>query len=236
MNKLMNIHFAGAELMTGLPEYRNGGLFIDTGVLTLKNGDMERGLEEFHRNAVREGKKGMEVVPMFTPDDDVVVEWRAVTVVFLDLLLEEVNKMLGLSGGERLSLPQMLEAGSWKVCALFPNSVEVGFGLEVRWRGCANENREEEKWPRYHAQIPNVHRLRSSPTERSSDHLRLPTFAPSFSEPIFEAPLHDYLYPNIDFASTRIYLQEYGIQNTQDVTTRDDGEELAGLSKELALE
>jgi hypothetical protein len=116
MSKLMQIHFAGAELMTGLPEYRNGGLFIDTGVLTLKKDDETRGLEEFHRNAVREGKKGVEVVPMFTPDDDVVVEWRAVTVGFLDLLLEEVNVSLALQGNEKLTLPQMLEAGSWKVC------------------------------------------------------------------------------------------------------------------------
>jgi hypothetical protein len=116
MSKLMNIHFAGAELMTGLPEYRNGGLFIDTGVLTLKKEETKRGLEEFHRNAEREGKASLEVTPMFRPDDDVVVEWRAVTVGFLDLLLEEVNSMLGLQGSEKLSLPQMLEAGSWKVC------------------------------------------------------------------------------------------------------------------------
>ena len=51
-------------------------------------------------------------------DDDVIVEWRAVTVGFLDLLLEEVNSVLGLQGDNKLSLPQMLEAGSWKVCHL----------------------------------------------------------------------------------------------------------------------
>jgi hypothetical protein len=117
MSKLMNVHFAGAELMTGLPEYRNGGLFIDTGVLTLKKDDEKRGLNEFHRNAEREGKKSLEVVPMFAPNDDVVVEWRAVTVGFLDLLLREVNAALGLRGNEALTLAQMLEAGSWKVRA-----------------------------------------------------------------------------------------------------------------------
>ena len=101
--------------MTGLPEYRNGGLFIDTGVLTLKEAETERGLEEFHRNSAREGKVSLEVTPMFRPDDDVVVEWRAVTVGFLDLLLVHVNSALGLQGQDRLSLPQMLEAGSWKV-------------------------------------------------------------------------------------------------------------------------
>jgi len=116
----MNIHFAGAHLMTGLPEYRNGGLFIDTGVLSLKDSDSVRGLDEFHRNAAREGKKVLEVTPMFRPDDDVVVEWRAVTVGFLDRLLLEVNKALALQGNERLTLPQMLEAGSWKVSFLHP--------------------------------------------------------------------------------------------------------------------
>ncbi|RQM08550.1 hypothetical protein DH86_00000268 [Scytalidium sp. 3C] len=114
MSKLMNFHFAGAELMTGLPEYRNGGLFIDTGVLTLKPPDAARGLKKFHENAEREGKKSLEVVPTFTPDDDVIVEWRAVTVGFLDMLLDEVNNSLGLFGMDKLSLPQMLEAGSWK--------------------------------------------------------------------------------------------------------------------------
>ena len=57
----------------------------------------------------------MEVVPMFTADDDVVVEWRAVTVGLLDDLLVDVNNLLGLSGSDKLNLAQMLEAGSWKV-------------------------------------------------------------------------------------------------------------------------
>lgn len=159
----MNVHFAGAELMTGLPEYRNGGLFIDTGVLTLKKEDEQRGLAEFHRNAQREGKKSLEVVPMFAPDDDVIVEWRAVTVGFLDLLLVEVNKALGLRGNEALTLPQMLEAGSWKVCSyscllLYPQYV----------RPILNSHREVEKWRRYLAPTPSRRRLRSCLTAPSS--------------------------------------------------------------------
>jgi hypothetical protein len=114
MQRLSNVHFVGMELMTGLPEYRNGGLLVDTGLLTLKEEDMERGLEQYHENATRRGQPNMEVVPLFTADDDVIVEWRALTVGFLDLLLEEVNTLLGLSGKERLSLAQMLEAGTWK--------------------------------------------------------------------------------------------------------------------------
>jgi hypothetical protein len=61
----------------------------------------------------------MEVVPLFTADDDVIVEWRALTVGFLDDLLAEVNTLLGLQGDKKLSLAQMLEAGTWKVSRKF---------------------------------------------------------------------------------------------------------------------
>ncbi|KAF2785673.1 DUF1688-domain-containing protein [Melanomma pulvis-pyrius CBS 109.77] len=114
MTKLLNVHFAGAELLTGLPEYRNGGLFVDTGLLTLKPEDAKRGLAQYQRNAQLKGQPNMEVVPLFTADDDVIVEWRAVTVGFLDELLAEVNTLLNLTGRDKLSLAQMLEAGSWK--------------------------------------------------------------------------------------------------------------------------
>jgi Protein of unknown function (DUF1688) len=113
MTKLLNMHFAGAELMTGLPEYRNGGLLVDTGLLTLKKRETERGLETYHR--VTPVDKAIEVVPTFEPGDDVIVEWRACTVGFLDDLLGAVNKGLGLDGNSKLSLAQMLEAGTWKV-------------------------------------------------------------------------------------------------------------------------
>ena len=115
MKKVMKIHFAGTELLTGLPEYRNGGLLIDTGLLTLKERDIKRGIAAYRDNATQKGQPSMEVVPLFSTDDDVIVEWRAVTVGFLDDLLIEVNGILGLSGPDRLSLAQLLEAGTWKV-------------------------------------------------------------------------------------------------------------------------
>ena len=114
MQKLANVHFVGTELLTGLPEYRNGGLLVDTGLLSLKDEDMKRGLEQYYRNATRQGQPSVEVVPLFTADDDVIVEWRALTVGFLDKLLDEVNALLGLNGRDKLSLAQMLEAGTWK--------------------------------------------------------------------------------------------------------------------------
>ncbi|KAJ9158279.1 DUF1688-domain-containing protein [Coniochaeta hoffmannii] len=115
MQSIMKIHFAGAELLTGLPEYRNGGLFIDLGVLTLKKEDEARGLQNYTKHCERTGSSGVEVAPMFEPGDDVIVEWRGVTVGFLDKLCVEINRVLApeLAGNE-LSLPQVLEAGSWK--------------------------------------------------------------------------------------------------------------------------
>lgn len=116
MSKLMHIHFAGSDLLTGLPEYRNGGLLIDMGLLTLKPEDQERGLQAYKENALKKGQPNVEVVPLFSTDDDVIVEWRAVTVGLLDELLDEVNTQLGLTGSEeQLNLAQMLEAGTWKV-------------------------------------------------------------------------------------------------------------------------
>lgn len=115
MTKLLHVHFAGAELMTGLPEYRNGGLLVDTGLLTLKEEDTKRGIEAYKKNAADIGVPCVEVKPLFSPDDDVIVEWRAVTVGFLDELLTVVNQGLELRGDDALSLAQMLEAGTWKV-------------------------------------------------------------------------------------------------------------------------
>lgn len=122
MKKLLNIRFAGEELLTGLPEYRNGGLLVDTGLLTLKESDVERGLTAFRNNSMLKGQQTVEVIPLFSTDDDVIVEWRAVTVGFLDELLLEVNGILGLRGAEQLTLAQMLEAGSWKVSLLLSHS------------------------------------------------------------------------------------------------------------------
>ena len=123
MSKLMNIHFAGSDLLTGLPEYRNGGLLIDMGLLTLKEDDLQRGLNAFKENAQIRGQPNVEVVPLFSADDDVIVEWRAITVGLLDELVDEVNGQLGLLGEDQLSLAQMLEAGSWKVGSLADNYV-----------------------------------------------------------------------------------------------------------------
>lgn len=119
MSKLLNVHFLGGEMMTGLPEYRNGGLLVDKGLLTLKEKEYERGITAYKKDTTFKDAPAAEAVPLFEPADDVIVEWRAVTVGFLDELLIEVNKRLGLLGNEALSLAQMLEAGTWKASPLY---------------------------------------------------------------------------------------------------------------------
>ena len=147
MTKVLNIQFAGAELLTGLPEYRNGGLLIDTGLLTLKPEDAKRGLSQFRNNAKLKGQPSMEVVPLFTTDDDVIIEWRAVTVGFLDQLLKEVNTLLGLAGDEKLSLAQMLEAGTWKVHSRSLDILNVSANNRlIGWpRDCGSFTAEHER-------------------------------------------------------------------------------------------
>jgi hypothetical protein len=94
------------DLLTGLPEYRNGGLFVDMGVLTLKPDVLARGLEASGKH-----------LPQYDATGDVIVEWRAMTVVLLDMVAKIVNeKLLQKLGKDTrpLSLAQILEAGTWK--------------------------------------------------------------------------------------------------------------------------
>jgi Protein of unknown function (DUF1688) len=78
--------------LTGLAEYRNGGLFIDTGVLALRN-EADRG---------RSHEVGSTLV----------VEWRALTVALLDRVANAVRERLKLSSYE-LPLPRILQGGTW---------------------------------------------------------------------------------------------------------------------------
>jgi hypothetical protein len=78
--------------LTGLAEYRNGGLLIDTGVLVFRN-PMARG----ERHNV---------------DSPLVVEWRALTVALIDRLAALVRLRLGRDA-EDLPLPKILQGGTW---------------------------------------------------------------------------------------------------------------------------
>ncbi|WP_114188071.1 URC4/urg3 family protein [Microvirga aerophila] len=78
--------------LTGLPEYRNGGLFLDAGVLSLKDpADADR---------------------PHTVDSPLVVEWRALTVALLDRIAEPIRTKLGFKA-EDFPLAKVLEGGTW---------------------------------------------------------------------------------------------------------------------------
>lgn len=78
--------------LTGLPEYRNGGLFLDSGVIALKDaGDANRAHEV---------------------GSTLVVEWRALTVALLDEIGAAVRKRLDRTA-EELPLAKVLEGGTW---------------------------------------------------------------------------------------------------------------------------
>ncbi|KAI9496329.1 hypothetical protein BDB00DRAFT_953304 [Zychaea mexicana] len=112
MVKLLGATIEGTEQLTVLPEYRNGGLLIDTGFLTLKQPDLERGLENYRKNALLPGQPKVEIAPMFEMSDPVVVEWRALTVAYLDIVAERVRETLGLNR-KKLSLSQLIQGGTW---------------------------------------------------------------------------------------------------------------------------
>ncbi|KAI5208235.1 DUF1688-domain-containing protein [Aureobasidium subglaciale] len=100
--RIMGYSWRNAHLGTGLPEYRNGGLFVDLGVLTLKPSALSLGLST-------SGQK----LPMFKDSGDEIVEWRALTVALLDEVYTIIEKQMKEKGVE-FSMAQMLEAGSWK--------------------------------------------------------------------------------------------------------------------------
>jgi hypothetical protein len=80
------------DQLTGLPEYRNGGLLVDSGALRPKQSSL--------------------LQKTFTPADEPIVEWRALTVALLDRIAQHMRLHLGLDA-ERLPLVKVLEAGTW---------------------------------------------------------------------------------------------------------------------------
>lgn len=91
------LQWAGIEVtdidgLTGLAEYRNGGLFVDTGVLVL-----------------RDPADAARAHPV---DGPLVVGWRALTVALLDRLAPLVRQRLGVAAAD-FPLARVLEGGAW---------------------------------------------------------------------------------------------------------------------------
>ncbi len=80
------------DRLTGLAEYRNGGLFLDLGLLVPRDpGILRRAL---------------------AVDEEPVVEWRALTVALLDRVADGVRTALQMDA-QRLPLAKVLEGGTW---------------------------------------------------------------------------------------------------------------------------
>jgi len=82
----------GLDGLTPLAEYRNGGLLVDCGVIVPKH------------DGVRERTHA--------PGDEVVVEWRALTVGLIAELAHHVRRALGRTADE-MPLASVLEGGTW---------------------------------------------------------------------------------------------------------------------------
>jgi hypothetical protein len=82
----------GLAALTALPEYRNGGLLLDAGVIVPRPADA----------LTRTWKVG----------DEFIVEWRALTVALLDELAPRVRKILDRDE-EAMPLACVLEGGTW---------------------------------------------------------------------------------------------------------------------------
>ena len=78
--------------LTGLAEYRNGGLLIDTGVLAFRD--------------PADARRAHEV------GSTLVVEWRALTVALLDRIADIVRQRLSMNA-EALPLAKVLQGGTW---------------------------------------------------------------------------------------------------------------------------
>lgn len=99
------VRVEGLDALTGLPEYRNGGLLLDTGVLALRESGW----------ATREWAVG----------DELVVEWRALTVALLDELAPLVRDRLGVDA-QRMPLACVLEGGTWATGRVLAQRLRAG--------------------------------------------------------------------------------------------------------------
>ncbi|NER22038.1 MAG: URC4/urg3 family protein [Symploca sp. SIO1C2] len=95
----------GLDELTGLPEYRNGGLCLDLGLLEVKDTAI---LDQPH-----------------LPGSEVIVEWRALTVCLLDRIADAIRQQLHLSTAE-LPLVKVLQGGTWTAGRKIAKNLRVG--------------------------------------------------------------------------------------------------------------
>ena len=101
----LGVEITGLDEMTGLPEYRNGGLCLDLGLLNVKDTAI---LQEPH-----------------LPGSEVIVEWRALTVSLLDRIAAAIRQQLHLNATE-LPLVKVLQGGTWTAGRRIASQLRVG--------------------------------------------------------------------------------------------------------------
>jgi len=97
--------------LTGLPEYRNGGLLVDMGVLKPRQHSI---LTQAH-----------------SPESEIVVEWRALTVALLDELAHGIQKRLHLTP-DVLPLAKVLQGGTWLAGRIIAGELREGGAPPIR--------------------------------------------------------------------------------------------------------
>jgi hypothetical protein len=97
--------------LTGLAEYRNGGLFVDKGVLALRDAS----------DAGRSHGVG----------DALVVGWRGVTVALLDRIAPLVRDELGVTA-PAFPLARVLEGGTWAAGRIAANALRADGGPPLK--------------------------------------------------------------------------------------------------------
>eukprot|EP00455_Lapot_gusevi_P029443 TRINITY_DN3152_c0_g1_i4.p2 TRINITY_DN3152_c0_g1~~TRINITY_DN3152_c0_g1_i4.p2 ORF type:complete len:772 (+),score=315.78 TRINITY_DN3152_c0_g1_i4:58-2373(+) len=88
----IGLEFDDLNVLTGLAEYRNGGLFVDTGVLELRNPNS--------------------TLMTFPVGSELIVEWRALTICLLDLVADAVRREFGKTEAE-WPISKILQGGTW---------------------------------------------------------------------------------------------------------------------------
>ena len=104
------VNVTGISALTGLAEYRNGGLLLDTGVIVPRHPLPDRAL---------------------SPGDGIIVEWRGLTVGLLDRLRPAVARKLGVPESG-FSIGQLLEGGTWWAGRRVAENLRAGGGPPIR--------------------------------------------------------------------------------------------------------
>lgn len=103
----MGVRITHMDELTGLAEYRNGGLFVDMGVIV-----------------PRDPKLLSTPLP---PSHGAIIEWRALTVALLDEIGVRVREKLGFTADE-FPLARVLQGGTWTAGRLVAKERRPGGG------------------------------------------------------------------------------------------------------------